>query len=110
MGSARLTPAERRAHPMTMVHRVLPPDPVRSLDEHLKRRGGRGLEIAGEVEPDALIDEIEAAGLRGRGGAGLPTHIKARPVRVDRPSAPPSAVVGDAAGGEPGPGNERSIL
>ena len=66
---------------MTLVHRVLPPSPVRSLDEHFRRRGGRGVEIAATVEPEAIIDELEAAGLRGRGGAGFPTHIKWRTVR-----------------------------
>src|SRR4051794_35098950 len=95
---------------MTMVHRVLPPEPVRSLDEHLKRRGGRGLEIAGEVEPDALIDEIEAAGLRGRGGAGFPTHIKWRTVRANASSLIPSTVVVNGAEGEPGTFKDRTIL
>jgi NADH:ubiquinone oxidoreductase subunit F (NADH-binding) len=59
---------------MTIVHRVLPPEPVASLDEHVRRRGGRGLQNARAVEPEAVIDELEASGLRGRGGAGFPTH------------------------------------
>ena len=36
---------------MTSVHRVLPPEPVTSLDDHVRRRGGRGLDIARQVEP-----------------------------------------------------------
>ena len=95
---------------MTMVHRVLPPEPVRSLDEHVKRRGGRGLEIAGEVEPEALIDELEAAGLRGRGGAGFPTHIKWRTVRANASAVMPSTVVVNGAEGEPGTYKDRTIL
>ena len=95
---------------MTMVHRVLPPEPVRSLDEHLRRRGGRGLEIAGEVEPEALIDEIEASGLRGRGGAGFPTHIKWRTVRDNRSEVMKSTVVVNGAEGEPGTYKDRTIL
>ena len=43
---------------MTVVHRVLPPAPVRSLDEHLQRRGGRGIDVALSVEPEAIIDEL----------------------------------------------------
>jgi NADH-quinone oxidoreductase subunit F len=95
---------------MTMVHRVLPPEPVRSLDEHLRRRGGRGLEIAGEVEPEALIDEIQASGLRGRGGAGFPTHIKWRTVRDNASAVMPSTVVVNGAEGEPGTYKDRTIL
>jgi NADH-quinone oxidoreductase subunit F len=95
---------------MTQVHRVLPPEPVRTLDEHIKRRGGRGLEIARRVEPDALIDELEAAGLRGRGGAGFPTHIKWRTVRANASSVEPTTVVVNGAEGEPGTYKDRSIL
>ena len=35
--------------------------------------------------PQRLIDEVEAAGLRGRGGAGFPAHIKWRTV-ADTPA------------------------
>jgi NADH-quinone oxidoreductase subunit F len=95
---------------MTQVHRVLPPEPVRSLDEHLKRRGGRGLEIARRVEPEALIDELETAGLRGRGGAGFPTHIKWRTVRENASSFEGTTVVVNGAEGEPGTFKDRTIL
>jgi NADH:ubiquinone oxidoreductase subunit F (NADH-binding) len=95
---------------MTQVHRVLPPDPVHSLDEHLKRRGGRGLEVARQVEPEAIIDELEAAGLRGRGGAGFPTHIKWRTVRENRSPDEPTTVVVNAAEGEPGTYKDRTLL
>jgi NADH-quinone oxidoreductase subunit F len=98
------------SHLMSTVHRVLPPEPVRSLDEHLKRRGGRGLEIAGEVEPEALIDELEAAGLRGRGGAGFPTHVKWRTVRENAAPSMPTTVVVNGAEGEPGTFKDRTIL
>jgi NADH:ubiquinone oxidoreductase subunit F (NADH-binding) len=95
---------------MTIVHRVLPPEPVLSLEEHLRRRGGRGLENALQVEPEAILDEIEAAGLRGRGGAGFPTHLKWRTVVENRsPTIPPTVVV-NAAEGEPGTFKDRAIL
>ena len=95
---------------MTQVHRVLPPDPVRSLDEHLKRRGGRGIEVARQVEPEAIIDELEASGLRGRGGAGFPTHIKWRTVRANASAVEPTTVVVNGAEGEPGTFKDRTIL
>src|SRR5262249_38758123 len=75
-----------------------------------RRRGGRGLEVANEVEPEALIDEVEAAGLRGRGGAGFPTHIKWRTVRENASSAEPTTVVVNAAEGEPGTFKDRTLL
>jgi NADH-quinone oxidoreductase subunit F len=95
---------------MTIVHRVLPPEPVVSLADYLRRRGGRGLENALRVEPEALIDELEAAGLRGRGGAGFPTHIKWRTVRENRSPVIPSTVVVNGAEGEPGTFKDRTIL
>jgi NADH:ubiquinone oxidoreductase subunit F (NADH-binding) len=95
---------------MPFVHRVLPPEPVLSLDEHVKRRGGRGLEVAQAVEPEAIIDEIEASGLRGRGGAGFPTHIKWRTVRANASDVLPTTVVVNGAEGEPGTYKDRTLL
>jgi NADH-quinone oxidoreductase subunit F len=95
---------------MTSVHRVLPPEPVTSLDEHVRRRGGRGLENARAVEPEAVLDELEAAGLRGRGGAGFPTHLKWRAVVENRSALIPSTVVVNGAEGEPGTYKDRTIL
>ena len=95
---------------MTVVHRVLPPDPVVSLEDHLRRRGGRGLENARKVEPEAIIDELQAAGLRGRGGAGFPTHVKWRTMRENRSDVIPATVVVNAAEGEPGSLKDRTIL
>ena len=65
---------------MTIVHRVLYPHPIADLDEYLARGGGKGLEAARKVEAVTLIEELEASGLRGRGGAGFPTGTKWRTV------------------------------
>ena len=95
---------------MTIVHRVLPPEPVLSLEEYLRRRGGRGLENARQVEPEAIIDEIEASGLQGRGGAGFPAHRKWRTVRENRSAVLPTSVVVNGAEGEPGTFKDHTIL
>jgi NADH:ubiquinone oxidoreductase subunit F (NADH-binding) len=72
--------------------------------------GGRGLNAAREIGPDRVIGALEAAGLRGRGGAGFPTGTKWRTVRENRSDAIPSTVVVNAAEGEPGTFKDRTIL
>ena len=88
--------------------RVLDPAPV-SFEDHLGAHGGAGLAAAREVEPDAVIDVVDAAGLRGRGGAGFPTARKWRTVAANR-GALPATVVVNAAEGEPGSFKDRMIL
>ncbi|HUQ62191.1 MAG TPA: NADH-ubiquinone oxidoreductase-F iron-sulfur binding region domain-containing protein [Acidimicrobiales bacterium] len=95
---------------MTTVHRVLFPHPIESLDEYVKAGGGDGLEAAKQVEPDTLIAEIEASGLRGRGGAGFPTGTKWRTVAENRSLEAPATVVVNGAEGEPGTFKDRTIL
>ncbi|MHB8670306.1 MAG: NADH-ubiquinone oxidoreductase-F iron-sulfur binding region domain-containing protein [Acidimicrobiales bacterium] len=95
---------------MTLVHRVLPPSPVESLGEHLARGGGKGLDAARRVEPLALIEELEASGLRGRGGAGFPTGRKWRTIVENRSVEEPATVVVNGAEGEPGTFKDRTIL
>ncbi|MEO5679473.1 MAG: NADH-ubiquinone oxidoreductase-F iron-sulfur binding region domain-containing protein [Acidimicrobiales bacterium] len=95
---------------MTLVHRVLYPRPILSLDEYLTRRGGEGIAAARQLEPQAIIDRVLAAGLRGRGGAGFPTGIKWQTVAGNRTSVAPSTVIVNAAEGEPGTLKDRTIL
>ena len=95
---------------MTTVHRVLFADPVHTLDEYIGGGGGEGLEAARNVEPDVLIAELEASGLRGRGGAGFPTGTKWRTVWEHASPTVATAVVVNAAEGEPGTFKDRTIL
>src|SRR4051812_37714018 len=94
------------SHPV----RVLDPEPVASLAAWLEAGGGKALEAARAVEPSALIDTIEAAGLRGRGGAGFPTAIKWRTVAANEASDLTTTVVVNGAEGEPGSFKDRMIL
>ncbi|UYG03653.1 SLBB domain-containing protein [Halomonas sp. LR3S48] len=50
-------------------------DPL-SIDDYRAHDGFRGLERALSLEPQAIVDEVKASGLRGRGGAAFPTGIK----------------------------------
>src|SRR4051794_27311611 len=59
-----------------MSHRILDPRPVTTLPDYVRTGGGTAYDVARKVEPEAVIEEISAAGLRGRGGAGFPTGQK----------------------------------
>ncbi|HEX2138816.1 MAG TPA: formate dehydrogenase, partial [Woeseiaceae bacterium] len=50
-------------------------DPL-SADEYLAHGGLKGLRRAFELGSAGVLDELQASGLRGRGGAGFPTAIK----------------------------------
>jgi NADH:ubiquinone oxidoreductase subunit F (NADH-binding) len=96
---------------MALMSRVLSPASVSSLEEYFRDEGGRGLAVAREGEPDAVIAEVEDSGLRARGGAGVPCGPKWRTVRAYGTGAAtaPSVVV-NAAEGEPGSFKDRAIL
>ena len=59
-------------------------------------------------EPDSLIDELEKANLRGRGGAGFPAHIKWR--TVANTSADQRYIVCNADEGDSGTFSDRMIM
>ena len=87
--------AVRTRAPVRALSRLLPPagdEP--SLDAHVARHG-RLPALRGESA--ALISAVEASGLRGRGGAGFPTHIKLRAVAAGRSPV----VVANGVEGEP---------
>jgi NADH:ubiquinone oxidoreductase subunit F (NADH-binding) len=88
---------------------VLPlTEPVSSLSDYITSGGGEGLSAALRRDPDAVIEEVRAAGLRGRGGAGFPTATKWASVRST--GSLTTYVVCNAAEGEPGTFKDRFIL
>ena len=95
---------------MTIVHRVLFPEPIASLDEYLARGGGVGLEAALKEDPASIIQMITASGLRGRGGAGFPTGRKWQTLVEYHALHRCSTVVVNGAEGEPGTLKDRTIL
>lgn len=90
--------------------RVLDTEPTTSLEQHLAAGGGRGLEAARRLGADGSIEELEASGLRGRGGAGFPTGTKWRSVAAATTEVHPATVVVNGAEGEPGCYKDRAIL
>ena len=65
------------------ITRILDAEPVPSLAAYLESGGGKELAAARALGPDATIDEVTAAGVRGRDGAGFPTGEKWRTVAAD---------------------------
>ncbi len=70
-----------------------------------RARGGFSLE---DDDPGRILDEVEASGLRGRGGAGFPAHIKWRTVR--QTEADRKYIVCNADEGDSGAFADRLIM
>jgi len=83
-------------------------DPI-SLDEYVGRGGFGALHrCLDEGAPDAVIEEIDKSGLRGRGGAGFPTALKWRHVRAAGGGG--KLVVCNGDEGDPGAFMDRMLL
>ena len=80
----------------------------RSLADYQRQGGGKGLERALLLGPQATIETVVQSGLRGRGGAGFPTGIKWR--TVAQTSAPRKYVVCNADEGDSGTFADRMIM
>jgi len=82
-------------------------DPER-IEEYIARGGYQALARALQMTPDRIIQEVQASGLRGRGGAGFPTGLKWKFTRA----APGDVkyVVCNADEGDPGAFMDRSVL
>ena len=93
-----------------LVERVLPATPVASLEAYRAAGGGRGLDAALRLGPEATIDEVVAAGVRGRGGSGFPTGLKWRTVSEFASAEERATVVVNGAEGEPGTFKDRTLL
>src|SRR5215212_7102092 len=78
------------------------------LDEYRAIGGYAQVEKARAMTPQALIDELLAATLRGRGGAGFPMGRKAS--LIDRGSAKPKYLVVNADESEPGAFKDRQVM
>jgi len=79
-----------------------------SLDSYRKAGGYAGLRRAVEkLGPEATIDEVAAAGLRGRGGGGYPTADKWRAARAA--SGDSKVVVANLIGADPTALGDRAL-
>ncbi|MCK9368309.1 MAG: formate dehydrogenase [Metallibacterium scheffleri] len=81
---------------------------ARTLEQYCKRGGGGALARAHSMAPESLIEQIEASGLRGRGGAGFPTGRKWRAVAAE--AASQKFVVANGDEGDPGAFSDRFLM
>jgi len=79
-----------------------------SLNHYLAREGFSGMVKAFDLGAEIVIEEIKLAGLRGRGGAGFPTHIKWQLCREARGSS--KYLICNADEGDPGAFMNRSLM
>ncbi|HEY2383536.1 MAG TPA: NADH-quinone oxidoreductase subunit NuoF [Terriglobia bacterium] len=90
-----------------LVRRIGKIDPA-SLVEYEREGGYRGLKRALEIGPEAVIREVTASNLVGRGGAAFPTGRKWD--AVSKVAARPHYVVCNADESEPGTFKDRILM
>jgi len=79
-----------------------------SIGKYRERGGYKALEKALAMEQTALIEEVKASGLRGRGGAGFPTGMKWS--FVPRNTNKPTYLLCNADESEPGTFKDRLLM
>ena len=83
-------------------------DPL-SIEEYTATGGFAALaKVLTEKNPGKVIKEVEASGLRGRGGAGFPTGLKWKTAKES--AAPKKYVVVNCSEGDPEVGMHRSLI
>lgn len=79
------------------------------IEDYILRGGYSAVEKAlFEMNPDKVLAEVKASGLRGRGGAGFPTGLKWELTK--KQPDPVKYVICNADEGDPGAYMDRSIL
>ncbi len=87
-------------------HLDLPDQPEISAYE--SRGGYQSIRKALQMAPDAVIAEVKASGLRGRGGAGFPTGMKWG--FVPKTTGKPIYLLNNADESEPGTFKDRALM
>jgi NADH-quinone oxidoreductase subunit F len=78
------------------------------ITRYVQTGGYKGLRKALKMTPQEVIDEVKAAGLRGRGGAGFPTGVKWSFVPQD--TGKPTYLVANFDESEPGTYHDRELV
>lgn len=84
-------------------------DEARPLSYYLSKMNGyQAAKKALGMQPDAIVNEVKASNLRGRGGAGFPTGMKWG--FIPKQSQKPKYVVCNADESEPGTFKDRDLM
>jgi formate dehydrogenase/NADH-quinone oxidoreductase subunit F len=105
-GDVGAAPAEQRSEPW-------PNDPYPAGSGVAQRYTALRALLAGELDPDTVLQTLKDSGLRGMGGAGFPTGQKWRLVRDAQPGGGVDGVkyvICNADESEPGTFKDRQIL
>ncbi|MBA3725247.1 MAG: NADH-quinone oxidoreductase subunit NuoF [Armatimonadetes bacterium] len=81
----------------------------RTIDGFIDKGGYLGLRKAVKMDRQAVIDQVKASGLRGRGGAGFPTWIKWNGIEKER-AGKKHYVLCNADEGEPGTFKDKELM
>ena len=79
-----------------------------SIDSYIEAGGYSAFKKSLSIGSDGIIDEIKKSGLRGRGGAGFPTHFKWQAAKDAEGTE--KYVVCNADEGDPGAFMDRAVL
>jgi len=79
-----------------------------NIFHYLARDGFKGMQKAFELGAEGVIEELKLAGLRGRGGAGFPTHRKWQLCRESNGTT--RYLICNADEGDPGAFMNRSLM
>ncbi len=79
-----------------------------NIDRYLELDGYKAVQKALAMTPDAIINEMKASNLRGRGGAGFPTGMKWS--FVPKEAAKPKYILCNGDESEPGTCKDRLIF
>jgi len=107
LASVRRSIPQAGAPGLRLLRRAGVTDP-RSLDDYLATGGYRGLRRAFEIGPSAVIEEVTASRLVGRGGAAFPTGRKWAAVAAQ--PVLPHYTVCNADESEPGTFKDRVLM
>lgn len=79
-----------------------------TYDGYAKTGGYEGLKKALGMDRQAVIDQVKASGLRGRGGAGFPAWIKWN--GIEKEKTKPHYLICNADEGEPGTFKDKQLM
>ena len=106
--SPRIPELPRFEHELRLILRRCGFIDPENINHYIANGGYSSLEKALRMSPEKIIGELKKSGLRGRGGAGFPTHQKWEQCR--KAKSTPKYVICNADEGDPGAFMDRVIL